>query len=460
MKIKFCGATKTVTGSRHLVTVKGKNILLDCGLYQGNRLDARRTNERFLFDPKEVDCVLLSHAHIDHSGNLPNLVKQGFKGKIFTHYATKDICEVLLKDAAAIQKQDADYWKRHLKVKVKPLYGQKDVDKTIKLFQGLNYNEEVEIFPGIKVKYIDAGHVLGSALVILKVKENKKEQTLCFTGDLGRKGLPILQDPQQVKEADFLITESTYASHIHDSFTTITKDLELIINDVYKRGGRIMIPSFSLERTQEITYVLHQLYDKKLIPQMPVFIDSPLSTKVSRVFQMHPECYDKETYEDFLANRKNPFNFYNLKYITDKEDSKKLNNIRKPCIIIAGSGMCEAGRIVHHLKYGLGNKQNIVLVIGYMAKGTLGRKLVEGEKRVKILGKDVKVNAQIEIVNAFSAHADKLELLDYIKNIKGLVNTFLVHGEERECLALKENLEKENLGGEVNIPNYGDEFNI
>jgi len=462
MKIKFCGATKSVTGSQHLLTVNGQKLLLDCGLVQGgDKKLARERNEKFLFSPSDVKAVILSHAHIDHAGNLPTLVKAGFKGPIFSTLATKDLAKVLLEDSAHIQEQDADFILRHFGQRVVPLYTLKDVRPVMRRFRTYEYGQKFSVLPGVRVRFEDAGHVLGSAVEIIEIREKRRKIRLAFTGDLGRRHMPILNDPYQIRQADVLITESTYASHLHDSFDNVYQELQWIIKDVVKRKGKIIIPGFSLERTQALVYVLHELYMQKKIPQIPIFVDSPLSSRISKVFNRHQKYYDKETFITFLRKRKSPFYFKGLTYIEDKEESKKLNYFHGSCIIIAASGMCEAGRIQHHLKYHISNPNNLILVVGFMARGTLGRDIVEGQPRVKIFKRWYKNNAEMIVLNAFSAHADKLDLLDYIRRIKGLKKIFIVHGEETECSVLRDNLYNINhFRGKIIIPEYGQEFKI
>ncbi len=462
MKIKFCGATQNVTGSKHLISVNGLNILLDCGLVQGgNRDKAREQNEKFLFEPKQVDYLILSHGHIDHSGLIPRLVKQGFRGKIFCTTATKELAEVLLLDSAHIQMENAKYVKRHLKKNIEPLYKTADTRRAMKYFETYEYRRKFKIGEGIWCTFNDAGHVLGSAIVTLDIKEENVYKRLVFTGDLGRKNMPILNDPYQVEQADILITESTYASHLHDSMANVHQELSWAINDVVKRSGKVIVPGFSFERTQELVYVLHELYRQNKIPKVPIFVDSPLSSRISKVFDKFKNYYDDETFRDFLNKKKNPFYFEQIKYIESREESKKLNNIKEPCIIISASGMCEAGRIKHHLKNHMGDARNLILVIGFMAQGTRGRQIVEGKSKIRIFGKLYPLKADVTVINAFSAHADKLELLEYIKNIHGLENIFIVHGEETECAVLRDNIYNIlKLRARVDVVDLGEEFKI
>lgn len=449
-----------MTGSRHLFEINKNKILFDCGLFQGGkRGEADKKNREFLFDPKEIKALVLSHAHIDHAGIIPRLVKLGFKGFIHSTAITKELVELLLLDSVKIQKQDARYSGRHLNRKIEPLYNEVDVRKAVSLFVVHSYHDEFKPIKGATIEFFDAGHVLGSAITLANFNEASRNLKLIYTGDLGRKNLPILNDPEQVEKGDVLITETTYASHLHESNLQAKQEIEWIINDVVGRGGKIIVPGFSLERTQELVYILNQLYQEKKIPPVPVFVDSPLSTKISKVFMRHPEAYDKETAQEFLQKKKSPFYFDSLKYITDKEDSQKLNSFKKSCIIISASGMCEAGRIVHHLKFNVSDAKNLILVVGYMAKGTLGRQLVEKQNYVYILGEKYPLRAQVVVLNSFSAHADKPELLEFAGNIKGLKKIFCVHGEETESLVMRDNLYNINkFTGKVEVPRLGETF--
>lgn len=449
-----------MTGSRHLFEIRGKKILFDYGLFQGGeRMEIDRKNREFLFKPKQIKAVVLSHAHIDHAGNLPRLVKFGFKGPIHATKITKELMELLLKDSAKIQKQDAEHIRKHQQKKIEPLYTENDVQKTLKLVKTHKYNDEFQVFPGCKVRFVDAGHVLGSAITIAEFSEPGKEIKLVYTGDLGRKNAPILNDPVQPKSADVLITESTYGGHLHESTFQAKRELKWIINDVVGRGGKIIVPGFSLERTQEVVYILHELYQEKKIPKIPVFIDSPLSAKISKVFIRHPEAYDKEAAVDFLNKKKSPFYFEDLHYIVDRRESIKLNDHEKSCIIVSAAGMCTAGRILHHLKFNITDPDNLILVIGFMAKNTLGRDIVEKKRKVAIFGHQYPLKAEVVVLNSFSAHADKPELLDFAKKIKGLKKIFCVHGEETESLVMRDNLFNINkFTGKVEVPRMGEEF--
>ncbi len=460
MKIKFCGAANEVTGSSHLLQVQGKNVLLDCGMFQGKRKDAFIKNRKFLFDAKEIDTIVLSHAHLDHSGNIPTLVHNGFTGNIISTFATRDLCRVMLEDSAYIQSLDEQYFEK-LKRKglafpfeIGPLYDFDDVDRAIHLFMSLDYHKTVYINKYIEGMFFDAGHVLGSAVVYLNINEDDKNYKIGFTGDLGRKGLPILRDPEIMPDLDYLIIESTYGDRCHDDIMHAQDELEQVVNETVSRGGKIIIPAFALERTQELIYHLHVLWNNKKIPDLPVYVDSPLAVNVTDVFKMHPECYDKETKLEF-SRQNNPFGFENLQYVSDVSDSKNLNLINTPCIIISASGMCEAGRIRHHLYNNIADSRNTILTVGYMAKDTLGRRIIEKESPVKIFDKMIDVRAQVKKLNAFSAHADKDELFEYVKQFKTLKKVILVHGEPDQQQPFAARVNKE-LGLETFIPKRGD----
>lgn len=465
MKIRFAGAAQEVTGSKHLIKVNGHRILLDCGTYQGQRSQEYAKNLCMPILVDKLDAVILSHAHIDHSGNLPNLVKRGYKGPIYSTFATHDLCNYMLRDSAYIQEKDVEYLNKKLAKKgqepVEPIYRLADAETALKQFQGIDYGKEFPVVPGVTATFFDAGHILGSAMVMLNIddKETKKSYVLCYSGDLGRKGLPILRDPHQPKNADFLIVESTYGDRLHEAVSDVPGILADIVNRTANRGGKIIIPAFSLGRTQEIVYSLHLLMNKHKIPQIPIFVDSPLSGNVTEVFKGHPECFDKETYREFLDNHENPFGFNRLKYITDVKDSKALNSFQGPCIIISASGMCEHGRILHHLKNNIENDKNTVLIVGYMAQNTLGRKIIEKRKIVNIFGRPHRLRCEVAVVDAFSAHADRSDLLDFTTHIQGLKKVFLVHGEQKQIAAFQKALEKNGIK-DVTAPAFAQQIEI
>jgi len=465
MKIKFCGAAKEVTGSRHLLEVNGKKILLDCGLFQGHRKDADVKNRDFCFNPAEIDAVILSHAHIDHSGGLPFLVKNGFKGPIYSTFATRDLCNYMLMDSAYIQEKDVEYMNKKLAKKkqdmVEPLYDMEDAKQTLNQFYAVGYERTFVVTEGVVCSFYDAGHILGSAQIHLIVYEKEKNRrfTFGFTGDLGRKNLPILRDPQQIPPTEFLMTEHTYGDRFHASMLDAGKELEEVINRTAKRGGKILIPAFAVERTQEIVYHLNLLWQKKKIPDMPIFVDSPLSANVTEVFMNHPECFDKETFMEFVEHRKNPFGFGRLQYTRDVSESKALNEYKGPAIIISASGMCENGRILHHLRNNIEDPKNTIMIVGFMAKDTLGRKIQDQQQIVNIFGDPFHLRAEVVTMDAFSGHADRSDLLDYISRVEGLKKIFLVHGEEEQGLKFRQAL-LESGYKDVVQPARGEEIEI
>ena len=465
MKIHFVGAAQTVTGSMHLLEVNGYKFLLDCGLYQGKRKLAFEINRNFdLFDPAEIDFVILSHAHIDHSGNLPTLVKKGFTGKIFTTFATRDLCTVMLRDSGHIQEKDVEYVNKKRKKQGKnlfePLYTVEDADKALEHFVGINYHHEFEIAEGISVTFADAGHILGSAVTLLTLNENGKIINLGFTGDLGRPNMPILKDPEKIPDVDIMISESTYGNKLHDDPTNTKGVMIDVIKKAYARKSKIIIPAFSVGRTQELVYEFHKIFENGEAPRIPVYVDSPLSVNATSVFRVHPECFDSETSE-FLMKNEDPFGFNRLTYITEVEDSKRLNELSGPMIIISSSGMCEAGRIQHHLANNIENPNNIIMMVGYSAQNTLGRKIMDGEERVKIFGEEYELKAEVVVLNSFSAHADYKEMLNYFNQFdkERIQKFFLVHGDPEQQEPFKNRLLANGFKNVI-IPSKGDVFEI
>jgi metallo-beta-lactamase family protein len=463
MKIHFLGATKTVTGSMHILEVNGKRILLDCGLFQGRRKEADKINRSFTFDPKSIDAVVLSHAHIDHSGNIPTLVKKGFEGKIHTTHATFDLCRAMLADSGHIHEKDIEYLnkKRARKGELikEPLYTKEDAIKSMEHFVGHDYDQPFKLTEEITVTLCDAGHILGSALSEFSINENGKSNNVGYIVDLGRKNLPILKDPFHFNDLNYMLLESTYGGRTHDNILYAEERLQEIIHRAYNRGGKIIIPSFALERTQEIIYCLNELWENDKIPKIPVFVDSPLAVNVTDIFKRHKECYDDET-KQLLANFDDPFGFGKLKYVRSVEESKAINRSKESCIIISASGMCEVGRILHHLKNNIEDPRNIILIVGYMAHHTLGRKLVEKWPLVKIFGSEFRVKAEVEVMNVFSAHADCNDLLNYARSSKNtLKRIFLVHGEEKQSNTLGTSLHNDGFL-DVVVPSKGDVHNI
>jgi len=451
LKITFAGAAQEVTGSQHLLYVNDKNILLDCGLYQGKRKLAYEINKNFPFDPAKVDAMILSHAHIDHSGNIPNLVKSGFKGKIFTTAATVDLCQLMLRDTAYLQEKDLKHVNRKRESQNKnlfePLYEIDDVEEAAKHFIGIQYDKALEIVPGVHATFFDAGHILGSSGVMLNITENGKDSRIWFSGDIGRPDMPILRDPVIPENPDVVIMESTYGNRLHPVSSDIEEQTAILINEAVRRKAKIIVPAFAVGRTQLLVYVLHKLFDQNRIPLFPIFVDSPLAVNITEVYRLHPECFDRETYRVFLDDHVDPFGFSRLTYTRDAEDSKKLNDLKGPCMIISASGMAEGGRILHHLKNNIENPNNIIMFAGYAAKETLARKIMDGQEEVNILGSPYKVRAQIKKMDYFSGHADQKGLLNYLNSStpEKLKKIFIVHGEEEEALPLIDKIKEKGF---------------
>ncbi|MEN8208953.1 MAG: MBL fold metallo-hydrolase [Candidatus Fermentibacteria bacterium] len=463
MKITFFGAAQTVTGSKHLLEINGKKILLDCGLHQGRRKESEKLNREFPFNPGELDSIILSHAHIDHSGNLPGAVKHGFSGTITSTFATRDLAAILLPDSAHIQKYDTAYLNKKRKLKgldpLKPLYDAEDVTETLKHFISIPYDRPFQLFPDISLRFIEAGHILGSAQVELTVKEKGTQRVVLFSGDLGRPGRPILKDPDFGTSADVLIMESTYGGRNHGKREEARQKFSKIINSTFKSGGKLIIPSFSVGRTQEVLFIIHELLTRNEMPPMKVYVDSPLSFDATEVYKIHQECFDSKM-RDYLYSNKSPFQFEGLHFIQGVEESKSLNYDASPMVIISASGMCENGRILHHLKNNISDERNAVLVVGFMAQHTLGRKLVEGEKLVKIFGEEYPVNASINVINGFSAHADSDALVNYaVKVGADAENIFLVHGEPDQSNLLAGRI-LDRIDKTAIIPAPGDTFEL
>ncbi|HEX9251213.1 MAG TPA: MBL fold metallo-hydrolase [Ignavibacteriaceae bacterium] len=466
MQLEFIGGARTVTGSQHLLHINGKKILLECGLFQGRRSDTYDKNKNFRFNPAEIDALILSHAHIDHSGNIPNLVSKGFNGLIYATSATVDLCQIMLRDSAHLQEKDIE-WVNKKKAKkgeepFESLYSLDDVEKAMQHFVGVQYNRTIDLYPGIKFMFRDAGHILGSAGVRLEIEEEGgKKISLGFSGDIGRPESPVIKSPDVLRDIDVLIMESTYGNRLHSPAEEVEEDFVSTINPVINRGGKIIIPAFAVGRTQTIVYMLHKLFDENRIPEIPIYVDSPLAVEATNIFRSHPECLDRETYRIFLQNGEDPFGFGRLKYIKKTEESKQLNDKPGPMIIISASGMAEGGRILHHLVNNISNPKNLILFVGYAAEHTLARRIMNGNEKVNIFGEEFEVKAQIKKMDYFSGHADQKELLDYLRlnDQNMLKNIFLVHGEEEMALPFKEKILQEGYKN-VQFPASGEIINI
>lgn len=434
MKLISHGAAQEVTGTCHELQVNGKRVLLDCGLFQGHRREAAAKNSQFSFDPRHIDAVVLSHAHMDHAGRIPLLWKKGYRGKVHCTYATKDLSAAMLKDGGYIQEKDEEFYCKYLSKSMMqcdgPLYTQQDSEECMTLFTGHNYNEWFEVVPGMRVFFLDAGHIIGAAMLLIEITEYGATRHIGFSGDLGRSTLPIIRDPAKMPPVDTLICESTYGNREHRDAAIAKESLCETVIKTAKRGGKVIIPAFSLERMQEIVYDLHVLWDDKRIPALPIIIDSPLAETVTQIFMKHPECYDQEIFKQFLERQHNPFQFSLVRYTQSKEESKALNGVPGPMILLAASGMCEAGRIRHHLKNEIEDARNTIVAVGFMAENTLGRKLVDKNvAEVKIFDEIYQKKAEIISIDAYSGHADMSDLDGYIAAIEGLKKVFLVHGE-------------------------------
>jgi metallo-beta-lactamase family protein len=521
MNITFYGAVREVTGSMHLLTTEHDRILLDCGMFQGRRKETREKNAVMPFDPRILTNAVLSHAHIDHSGRLPLLTKHDFSGRIICTRATAAVCEYLLLDSAHIQESDANYlnyktvrsalqkMEESIKAKkgadrikkilkkssrrpdvetinelmnryrlegVSPLYTIDDAQASLSFFDGYPYRHPVSIGQEMTCTLYDAGHILGSAFTLIRVRENGRNFTIGFTGDMGRFEKPIINDPtlnfdEQDRDVDLLIMESTYGDRLHEPVVDLKPRLKQVLVDTYDRGGTILIPSFAFGRTQELLYVLHELYNENVVPRFPVYVDSPLATRITRVFAEHPEVYDQETHQAFLQQGENPFQFDQVNFVGSVEESMALNRDETPHIVVSASGMCEAGRILHHLRYKIHNSKNTILIVGYMAQNTLGRRILEqgqayetsGRKGkpplLRFMNKEYPLKARVVKLGGFSAHADKIEMCRFLQesNLK-IKRIALVHGEEDQTLAFADDLR--NGGFAVVVPRKGETFSI
>ncbi len=456
MRITFHGAARTVTGSQHLLEINGRQLLLDCGLYQGPRAEALVRNRSFAFDPRRLEAVILSHAHIDHSGNLPSLAKAGFRGPIHATPATHELCEPMLRDSARIQQADVAFYNKRAARRGQPadaeaLYREEDAAAALALFRDQPLGRSWHVLPGVRATFFEAGHILGSAMVVLDIDEDGRRSRLAFTGDLGRPGLPILRDPTLLDDVDHVIMESTYGTRNHRPPEEAATEFAAAAGETLGRGGKLIVPAFAVGRAQEIVYELHRLIRAGELPAVPVFVDSPLAVDVSAVFRRHSELFDEETAR-LLHDDGDVFGFRSLRYTRSVEESKAINQVRGPAVIISASGMAETGRILHHLRNNLGNPHNTVLIVSWQAPHTLGRRLADGDEEVKIFGEWHKVRARVVTINGMSAHAGRDFLLRWAAALKPRVrNVFLVHGEPESSAALQEALLAEGLP-RVHVP--------
>ncbi|MBI4686627.1 MAG: MBL fold metallo-hydrolase [Nitrospirae bacterium] len=460
MKIKFLGGAGTVTGSCFHISVNDMRFLIDCGMYQGE--DADEVNKKsFDFIPKEIDCLFLTHAHIDHSGLIPKLVKQGFRGRIITTPATADLAEIMLYDSAEIQGKDAEWMmKKALRqgreVSFQPLYTVEDVKEAIPLFERKPYGKIEHLAKGVKYRFVDAGHILGSGSLEIWYQDSPREKRIIFSGDIGKKGNPIINDPQNVEAADYVVMESTYGNRLHKGMEQSVDELIEAIKVTFKRGGNVLIPAFSVGRTQDLLYILNKLVREDRIYNINVYIDSPLAEEATKVYLAHPECFDEEAMRMFNSH---DGRVLKLHFTTSVEDSQRINKIKSGVVIIAGSGMCDGGRIRHHFKHNLWRPECSIIFTGFQAKGTLGRRIIEGAKKVHVLGEEIAVQARIYTIGGFSAHADKKELLEWLGAFKNKPEVFIVHGEEEVSRDFEQTV-KENFGFPTHVPLKGDEFEI
>ena len=474
MKVTLCGATKTVTGSNFLVEGAGKKFLVDCGLYQGGAKDEIKNEEPFPYNINEIDFMLLTHAHIDHSGRIPKLYKEGYRNPIYATNATCDLCAIMLPDSGHIQETETE-WKNRKRIRrgeeeLVPIYDAETAAKSLELFKGEPYNQIIELDDDIHVRFNDAGHMLGSSTIEIWIRENGENKKIVFSGDLGNNDIPLLAEPTMIQDADFLVMESTYGNRLHIKNENKAKTFINIVTDTIKNGGTVVIPSFAVGRTQEILYELNKIKDSeddspeferkyRLLMNTPVYVDSPLAISATEVFKENMDLFDEET-QELIKRGDNPLEFPGLKFTQTVEESKALNESDESAIIISASGMCEVGRIKHHLKHNIWNPKNTILFVGYQAPGTLGRKIVDGAKTVKIFGEEVAVNARVEYIEGYSGHADQAGLLHFVDSfVKKPNHIFLVHGEEESQKALRDKI-NENFDLPVSIPDYCESFDL
>lgn len=456
------GAAMEVTGSKHLLRVDDRQYLVDCGMFQGRREESYRKNMTLPLDPGSLDSVVLTHAHFDHCGNIPSLIKGGYKGNVYSTPATRDIANLIMMDSAHIMAKDYEWLRRKEKDKkaYAPIYDQDDALEAINHFVTVNYRRPFPLEGGVSCEFYDAGHILGSSVAVLTIGKGEDEIKVAMTGDLGRWGRPILRDPAEIPDVDYLVCEGTYGNRRHDNVDDARRELAEVIQETVRKGGNIIVPAFSVGRTQELIYYLHLLKDERKIPRdLEMFVDSPMAVSATAIFRVHQECYDKETHQAFLDHHKNPFGFEGLRYVSDVSQSKELNHRTSPCLIMSASGMCEAGRILHHLKNNITDSRNTVLIVGFMAEHTLGRAIADRRPRVSIFGRKYPLKARVKILNTFSAHADYEDIKRYIKrlDLNRLKEVFLVHGEQEPLSHLKGQLHGIGVRN-VRIARPGEEY--
>lgn len=464
LTIAFHGAARTVTGSRHLIGFGESRLLFDCGLYQGRRDEADAINQAFAFEPDTVDTVVVSHAHLDHIGNLPTLVSRGYAGPIHVTHGTGHLANFMLEDSAFLMARDVDHVNRHRDRDRKPprtvLYAPGDVAETLTRFVGYDYHQSFAPLPGIEARYYDAGHILGSALTTLEFKSDGRTFRLGMSGDLGRHSQPILQDPEVHPGVDALVLESTYGDRLHPPADENDRLLAEAIQRTVQRGGRVLVPAFAVGRAQELVATLHRMIGEGRVPDVPIFVDSPMAKQATQVFVRHPEYFDEETRHQFENDKGAPFGFRRLRYVATPDESRALNDRTDPCIIIAASGMCEGGRILHHLSHGIGSPKNTILFVGFQGQGTLGRRIRDGAQEVRIFGEPHRVGAEVVALDGFSAHADQGELVAWVAKLDPIPRQiFLVHGELGPAEVLAGRL-RERVGAEVFVPEKGQEFQL
>jgi metallo-beta-lactamase family protein len=465
MKIRFYGAARTVTGSQHLIEVNGKKLLLECGIFQGRRREFYERNCCFPFEPKEIDAVILSHAHIDHSGNLPNLVKQGFSGPIHATPPTAELSAIMLRDSGHIYEENAEFLnkkkRKHGQPAVEPLYTIEDAEKVPDTFVEYGYNDPFEPVKGVTAQFVDAGHILGSAAVVLDIEENRGRKRLWFSGDIGRERLPLLRDPVMPQDVNVLIMECTYGDKSHREPEAAYIEFRDVVKRTIERGGKVIVPAFAVGRTQELVYDLNRMITEGELPRMPVFVDSPLAINASEIFQKHPDYYDDETHEFVRTGRHPALTFPGLRYTRPVKESKEINEMDGPMVIISASGMAEAGRILHHLIHNIEDKRNTVCIVSWQAPNTLGRRLAERQKKVRIFGDEVTVRAEIATIGGLSSHAGQKSLLEYAEaaNSNGLEHIILVHGDEKPAQILMEKMRERGIIN-VHFPDRGEVIEI